>query len=140
MPTDRRYAARTEVPVAKSRADIEEAFERFGVQDYVSGFRLAGARFEAMWQHAERNYVLRVELPVDDPQETRRRMRSLYAVVKGLLVGVQDGVFSFEQAFLSQTYMSEGRTVFDVVNAQLEAGYSGGELLLPPPSQSKGGR
>ena len=125
-----RYARNTQVSVDRSRTEIEHQLDRFG----ASAFGYYKDRSSAMIQFRYRGAMVRISVPIpakDDreftvspagrkrteaialaawQQEIRRRWRSLAAVVKAMLVGIEDGVLTFEQAFLPYFVWGDGRT------------------------------
>jgi hypothetical protein len=132
------YAARTSVPVAKSKADIEALVERHGATQYVSGW--ADDRVALGFTIEGRQ--VRIELPMPEPggytqtqydQEIRRRWRSLLAVLKAKLIAVEDGISTIEREFLADIVLPNGTTVSDWARDQIESVYQNGAMpaLLP---------
>lgn len=134
----RRFAEHTKVAVAQSRAEIERLLrrykcERFGTAtDYIE--RKARVQFTA---HA-RMVQFTVGLPDTAKlrraehvaQEERRVWRSLLLVIKAKLEAVDTGIATFEQEFLANIVMPNGRTVADLVLPQIAESYASGRMPL----------
>jgi hypothetical protein len=61
-------------------------------------------------------------------QAVRSRWRSLLLVVKAKLVGIEDQIETFEQSFFAHMITDSGKTLFQMVQPQLEEAYkTGGE-------------
>lgn len=164
-PTDHRravaqhnpYAKHTDVPVARSKAEIEQLLQRYGAEKFVSGWEAAGAviLFEA---HARR-VKFYLPLPGADAfrtkefkrpsgrgmytrdvsaaeaeramdQEHRRRWRALALVIKAKLEAVQSGIAEFEDEFLAHIIVPGGQTIGEKLRPQIDESYRTGKL--PP--------
>jgi hypothetical protein len=68
-------------------------------------------------------------------REERRRWRALFLALKAKLVSIEEGIETFDDAFLAHIVAADGRTVADHLAPQLAAP---AELrpLLPPPGGS----
>lgn len=150
----KRYAEGTEVPVERSRAEIESILTRYGATSFVSGFQpgRAAIMFVANDRH------VRFHLPLPDPTapeftrrgkygsrysqseqasrlaaETRRRWRALVLAIKSKLEVVSTGIATFEEEFLSHIVLPNGRTVAEEIGPGIETAYRTGTLppLLP---------
>ena len=152
-PVSQRYAARTDVPVERSRMEIERMLTRYGADQFVSGwdqrasmigFRIGGR-------------VVRLEIPMPDranrdithsqtgtrrsptqaqkayDQATRQRWRALKLVLTAKLEAVAAGITTIEQEFLANLILPTGQTIGEWAGPQLEAIYERGALpaLLP---------
>lgn len=146
-----RYAQRTTVSAAKSKAEIEKLVSRYGATQFMQGWR-AG--------HAEIGFhcngrLIRFDLPLPDreefaqdslgrdrsqkaleaarDQEYRRRWRSLALVIKAKLEAVETGVTTFEQEFLAHIVLPNGQTVGESAIPAIEHAYATGKVraLLP---------
>jgi len=152
------YAKGTTVSRAQSRAEIENTLERFGCEGFMSGQdgRAAVIAFKARG----RQIMFRMTLP--DPgdnafsltptgkpratssaaaaydQEVRRMWRAMAMSIKAKLVSVEDGIETFEQAFMAHVVMPDGLTISDHVSSRIAVAYETGDMprLLPGP---KGG-
>jgi len=128
-----RYAARTSVPVSKSKRDIEDALERYGASSFASGWD-AGAG---------QDYIgftfggLMIRFTVDRPeheQDQRQRWRALLLVVKAKLEAIDSNISSFEKEFLAWVVLPDGRTVGAWATPQLAQLPSRGLPMLPAPT------
>lgn len=127
------YAEGTEVPVERSKAEIEGLLMRYGADQFVSGWKDREARI----QFRAKERLVRFTLLLPDPndntftlhpryaghrrtaeaarrayeQEVRRLWRALSLVVKAKLEAVESGIATFEEEFMAQIVMPDGRTV-----------------------------
>lgn len=130
------YAERTEVPVSRSKAEIEHLIERYGGTRYQSGWDAQRAliAFEAEGRRVR--FVL--PLPQRErftsqrayEQELRRVWRALALVIKAKLESWQSGIEGFEEAFLAQIVLPSNSTVGEWIAPQLAETYRSGEM--PP--------
>jgi len=143
------YANKTQVSEDRSRAEIERQLRRFGADafGYYSNGNEAKIAFEYRRIHCQmsvplpdRNDPVFTHTPIsgkrrsqsqamaDWEREVRRRWRSLCLVVKALLVGVQDGVLSFEQAFMPYIVMADGATIYQHALPHIRHALSTGQM------------
>ena len=157
-----RFAANTEVSVAKSRGEIETLITRYGAT--ATAFMNEPGRALIMFQAQGRRIVF--ELPLPDQNEKkfthgprgrsstltkrptdkamavweqacRQRWRALALVIKAKLEAVESGITSFEDEFLAHILMPDGITVGNHIKPNIAAAYAGGKMnpLLPPPGK-----
>ena len=144
-----RYAAATEVSVAKSRAAIEELLKAHGATEFASGWDPTHDKL----QFRLHNQVVRFLLPRPDPadkrftfdsyrhltrslesqrklvdQADRQRWRALYLVIRAKIEAVEAGIAIFEQEFLAFIVQPNGLTIGDILVPRLQAGESAGLL------------
>jgi hypothetical protein len=155
MTAARAYAAGTDVPADRSRAEIERVLTRFG----ATGFGYAwsedhGAAQVVFEAHGRR---IRFSLPMPDSaerrftvdgrnrrrspssaraaheQEVRRLWRALLLVIKAKLESSASGITTFEEEFLAHIVLPDGSTVGEWAVPQLGELYSSGQMpaLLP---------
>jgi len=151
------YARGTQVSQDRSRAEIERLLMRYGADEFAYMTR----RDEALIGFVYKGVRVQMSVPMpdrDDEQfrltpgrghersdhaaflewekEARRRWRSLCLVIKALLIGVEDGVLTFEQAFLPYIVWGNGLTTSDMllphVQHALESGTMPQSLKLLP--------
>ena len=132
-----RYARNTSVSSDRTITQIKSLVERFGADQFA--FATEDARAMVSFRCTRR--VVRFTLPfpsIDDEefaltatgrerstdaqrglweQECRAKWRSLYLLIKALLVAIEDGLIEFDRAFMHDIVTPNGRTV--------------GEILLP---------
>lgn len=145
------YAAGTEVPADRSRAEIERLLQRFGAEQFIYGwdgdqaaigFRLAGRAVRisitlpsstnpafAMTATGRR----RSDTAARDEyeKEVRRRWRALAAVIKAKLVAVEEGISTIEREFLADMLLPSGQTLGDELVPRLDRLSGGLPALLP---------
>ena len=144
MTPSRRSYESTTVPVAKSQAELRGLLQKFGAQQFTFGEGRDWAGVEFL--HAD--HLVRVRCPLRPPtdsavqaqmkashrsiaesttalldREAMRVWRVLVWSVKARLVSVEEGLESFEQAFLSHLVdPSSGRTLWEAVREPIEGG------------------
>jgi len=154
-----KYAEGTSVSVARSKAELEELLAKYGATSLAT--YQSGAEAAVAFEMTGRRVVFKLSLP--DPNDDafthkrvnqhgkgeprppgeargqhekacRRLWRSLLLAVKAKLVAVEDGVETFEQAFMAHVMMPDGRTVAEHVAPRIQHAYETGEVpkLLPP--------
>lgn len=154
MPRRRRYAQGTTVAAEKSRGEIEAALREFGATQfgYMSGpteafiafeYHDMGLRFrlplpsisDDAFRYSGSGYRrrLRSDAQIEKAYhaEVRRRWRCLYDVIGAKLTAVEDGIESFEQAFLAYFNVG-GHTLAEHIVPRLEQAVQTGTLDLPP--------
>jgi hypothetical protein len=124
------YAKRTEVPVERSKAQIEHLVTKYGAKGFVTGWQGAQARVEFLAQGW--HIRLMVVIP-DNAQAARQKWRALHLVIKAKLEAVDAKISSFEQAFAADIVMPSGKTVWEEIQEPIRLSYEGKEpprLLL----------
>lgn len=125
------YASNTSVSEDRSRIEIERLLMRYGADEF--GYMTRKNEAIIMFVFKGLHIEMKVPLPNQDDEkfcttptgrktrsedaafrewekEIRRRWRSLCLVIKALLVGIDDGVLTFEQAFMSYMVWGNGLT------------------------------
>lgn len=147
------YARDTEVSVEKSRAEIESILSRYG----ATAFAYATSMDRAMlkFQAAGRNILFVLELPSKADRRfthtrggkgqqewkdeyayklwekaCRQKWRCLALVIKAKLEAVSSNISTFEDEFMAQIMMPDGKTVSAHVRPQIEAAYKTGKVPL----------
>ena len=151
-----RYAAKTEVPVEKTRAEIEATVRRYGADSFLSGwegdsamlqFRCAGrfVKFVMILPSREEDrfcvYLLgsvRYRRKSEQAaklweQACRQKWRALALMIKAKLEAVESGIVTFEEEFLAHVLMPDGRSLYEHAKAPLAHAYDtgGSQALLP---------
>lgn len=156
-----RYAATTEVPVERSRAEIESVLTKHGATSFHSGWdpglATVGFRLKELYirfalpipARTDREFQRRrvrgswsqaTEAQIDraHDQEVRRRWRALALVVKAKLEAVESKISTLEQEFLSFIVMpnnqSIGEWLADNAMRQIRAGQMPLAIAGPPKS------
>ncbi|HAR39367.1 MAG TPA: hypothetical protein DCS09_12765 [Porphyromonadaceae bacterium] len=127
-----RYASNTAVSEDRSRAEIEQMLMKYGADEFgyitrateaMIGFQYKGIRVQMTvplpsstdkrFHETPTGRQVRSDNKAFDAwqKEIRRRWRSLCLVIKAMLVGVDDGVMTFEQAFMPYMVLGNGQTV-----------------------------
>lgn len=150
------YASTTDTSSDASLAEIKRNLFRFGADEFAHGedrtgatigFVLRGRHFRFRMQlpnrtdrrftHTDQRRLPRSKAAQEREYETavRQRWRSLALVIKALLAGVDDGILTFEEAFLPYTLMPDGRTVAEHTLPAVAETYATGAqpALLPGP-------
>ena len=143
------YAAKTDVPVERSRAELERTITRFG----ASSFAYASEPGRAAVMFDVRGRRVRFILPMpdrNDPQFThhsrgkrteaqatamweqacRQAWRALNLVTKAKLEAIEAGISTFDEEFLAHLVLPDGRKVSDVVMPAVDDAYRLG--TVPP--------
>lgn len=147
-----RYAASTSVSSSKSKAEIEQTVERYGAEQFFSGwdatravigFTMAGrqVRFTLpMPDKADHQFMHHSKGPrapeaalAQWEQACRQKWRALLLVIKAKLEAVESGISVFEEEFLANIVMPDGRLVGDHVRPLIATVYESGQMqpLLP---------
>lgn len=144
------FANKTQVPIAKSRAEIESMLVRYKASKFASGWSEKGAsllfevqqrrvRFELpMPDRGEKRFVLdqyhrRRAVAAQDrlyDQECRARWRALALVIKAKLEAVESGITTFEEEFLAHIVLPDGTTLGQWAAPRLAHVYDTG--AMPP--------
>ena len=131
------YALKTDVSAERSKAELEELLRLYGASAVASGWT-DGHAFLA-FTLCERTVRLRVPMPSTSDfshtesgrrrgarrqqqafeQAYRARWRALLLVVRAKLEACSIGITSLEREFLADLALPEGRTVGDVLSADL---------------------
>lgn len=125
----RKFANRTVVSCAQTRGGIGAIIGKYGgcllnIEESVPGRAIVMFRSN----HPMPRF-LRVSLqyPVDDEQAARRKWRALFNDIKFKFVSIDEGIETFDQAFMAWIIGEEGKTLYDKAR----------ELrLLPPPDRA----
>lgn len=124
------YAETTKVGIGETKADIEKLMLKAGASAF--GIVQDGPKAQVMFRLKKRMYQFAIIIPAL-PQPARARWRALLLVLKAKIEAVDSGITSLEDEFLAQTMMSDGETVGQKINPQIEENYRIGrtpQLLL----------
>ena len=117
------YARRTMVAPERTRWEIEALLKKAGASHF--GYTSEPGKAQIAFASSNRRIKFAISLPTTAASEAeeRRRWRSLLLSIKGKLVGIEDGVKTFEEAFLAHVVTDSGMTVMEAVRQmQGEAG------------------
>lgn len=127
-----KYAAATDVPVSRSRDEIERTLTRFGATDFAYRVR-SGGLVNIGFEVGQIRVMMRMHLPARRDfatdsrgadrsesatnrlweQACRQRWRSLANGVKAKLALIDDGISTVEREFLADIMLPSGETVGD---------------------------
>lgn len=124
------FAKRTKVPAIHTRSEIEQTLKRYGAKNY--GFVTMPGVVMVAFEAQNRRVRFKVSTPDEDkrPQEYRQRWRALLLVIKAKLESVQAGIEVFDEAFMAQIVLPDGRTMAELAVPQIAQAYTGGKM--PP--------
>jgi hypothetical protein len=129
-----RFAARTGVSMADSIAEIERTARKYGGEQFVFGV----ADDRAVVGFTKDGRQVRFQVPFGEKdtgyaQRQRQRMRALLLVIKARLEAVASGVETFEDSFLANIVLPDGRLVGQEVKERIAIAYATGQMpaLLP---------
>lgn len=135
------YAEKTKVPVHQSRGEIEALLVKYKATS-VAVFNSADQAAIA-FEMQGRRIIFRLGMPKGDDQkseqERRRKWRALLLSIKAKLASIEDGIETFEDAFLAHIVMPDGITVGEHTRPRIESAYKEKTMvpLLPPPGAKK---
>lgn len=140
------YASQTEVPVDRSKAEIERTLQRYGASDFASGWKAGRALMQFSMMERHIRFIL--PLPTVDQfkksekgrartdaqaftayeQACRQRWRALLLCIKAKLESAQSGIEAFETAFMGQIVMPNGKTMEELALPQIKLAYESGKM------------
>lgn len=149
------YAAGTEVPAERSRAEIERTLERYGATDF--GYMVTADRAQVAFKIGTSTVRMSLALPpavdfartpTNRPRKTdaiaaerakaiRQRWRALALAVKAKLEAVESGIATFEEEWFAYLVLPDGQTVFEQAGDQYRTAIATGRnvpLLALEPS------
>ena len=140
---NRKYAEGTEVPIGRSRDEIERTLERFGATGQIWARDDEIGQVIIAFKRKARGYKFIIKLPpLSDfrftpkmtyertpkqmadmrDAETRRRFRSLANYIKALMDAIDTGIIKAEEALLPYQMLPSGETVYQRVQEQIDRG------------------
>ena len=153
------YAKSTDVPVSRSRDEIERTLTRFGATAFAYYANQSG-EVAIQFEINRLRVMMRMRLPDrsdsafqrdsrgrqraasaierDWEQACRQRWRSLANGIKAKLALIDDGISTVEREFLGDILLPDGRTVAEVALPQIAIAYETGEVppMIPGASVS----
>lgn len=142
-----RYAANTEVGTDRSRAEIERILARYGADQFmygwqneaaVLGFRAHGRMVQFTLTMPSRDEFRLTptgrrrsesQQVAEWEQSKKQRWRAMALWIKATLEAIESGFITFEDAFLANTLLPDGRTVGNLMQPQVEQAYQ--SALMP---------
>jgi hypothetical protein len=147
-----RFASSTEVTSARSRDEIERTLIRYGADQFiygwqghaaVVGFQMDGrrikfilplpARDDRAFTHHSRGARTAEAAAKEFDQAVRQRWRALALVIKAKLEAVESGIALFEDEFMANIVLPDGKSVGDWMRPQIAEAYRAGTMpaMLP---------
>lgn len=150
------YAAKTEVSVTSSKAEIARIVGRYGATGFMSGWN--AERAVIAFAMSDRQVRFTLDMPSrTDPsftqyqrghtivarttdaaeklweQACRQKWRALALVIKAKLEAVESGISIFEDEFMAAIVLPNGRTVSEETRPLIAQAYATGKMqpLLP---------
>ncbi len=147
------YAQNTEVPVEKTRAEIERLLSRHRCTKFLAGVDHEAHRATVQFQAYARIVKFEIALPnPTDPkfrkikgsylernangvakvvqQEERTRWRALLLVIKAKLEAVESNIATFEDEFLAHTVLPNQQTVAQYIGPLVAEAYASGRMPI----------
>ena len=148
------YAEKTSVSVSRTKAEIEDLVQRYGADQFVSGYKndiavigfsMAGRQIRFLlplpdkqaheyWYTAGRGQRRTEEAAhAAWEQACRSRWRALYLIVKAKLEAVEAGISTVEREFFYDIVLPDGRTAGEWMAPRIEEAYQTGQMpaMLP---------
>lgn len=147
----RRYAEKTDVPSERTEIEIRKLLAQHGAEQFLSGI----ARGAILVGFTLRDRQIRFMVPLPNREdfakdasgkartaavaagfhdaEIRRLWRALLLTIKAKFESAQSGIETFEDAFLANIVLPNGRTVGEASREPIAIAYESGESvpLLP---------
>jgi hypothetical protein len=148
------YAENTTVSVEKSKAEIERILQRYGADQFITGwdakramigFRMLGRQIKFILDLPEKGDKEFTRTPGRGKlrnneqaykaweKSCRQRWRALALVIKAKLEAVETGITVFDDEFMAHIVLPDGMTVGEYMKPQISAAYETGKMpkLLP---------
>lgn len=158
-----RYAASTEVSSSRSRDEIERTLERYGADQFLYGWKETDALVGFRMNGLQVRFVLPLPARGDKEfteymsrgklwerteeaarklyeQAVRQRWRALALVIKAKLEAVESGIAVFEDEFMANIVLPNGRLVGEEVRPAIASAYETGNMPAMLPDYSGGAR
>lgn len=121
-----RYAERTDVPVRDTIGEIERTVKKFGGGQFIHAS--LEDRFVVGFTKDERQVRFQVLQYPKDGQLSRSMARALLLVLKAKLVAVDSGVSVFEDEFMANIVLPDGKLLSQHVKPRLLQAYETREV------------
>ena len=142
------YAARTRVPISRTKTDIEELLAKHGANGFA--YATEGDRsLVAFSMSGRRVQIMLLMPPIDDyartpcnarrtaaaqrsawEQACRQRWRALLLIIRAKLEAVESGITTLESEFLANILLPDGGTIGQWLAPQIDEAYGTGRM--PP--------
>lgn len=143
------YASSTNVSIERSKAEIEKTLQRYGAQEFVSGwdqdkavimFRMNDRRIRFYLPMPDKNDFKKTKTGRDRcrveavyeawEQAGRQRWRALSLAIKAKLEAVASGITNFEEEFMAHVVMPNGQNLGTWIIPQIADAYE--KKKMPP--------
>ncbi len=145
------YAEKTTVATGATLSEIETVIDKYGATGFAFG--RSGSRVAVSFEMHQRRVKFTLTLPAPDErrfthtpstrvprsaesakkefdQAVRSRYRALLLTIKAKLESVEAGIETFEESFMAQIVLPDGRTMGEVATPQIALAYS--DNVMPP--------
>lgn len=144
------YAADTSVSVEKTEGQIKAMIKKAGAGDFIA--MDSAEKAVIAFRMNDRNIRFNLPLPSRDApqfayngrhqartadqryaaweQACRSRWRALYLCIKAKLESIESGIETFEDAFLANIQMADGRLTSEIIRPQIAKSYAEGNVQL----------
>jgi hypothetical protein len=134
------YAKETRVPIDRTQGEIRKTLEKYDARGFA--FAEQPDRAFIMFQMQQRmvKFILPMPKRPDSgateasrktyQQLSRSRWRAVLLAIKAKLEAVEVGIASFEEEFMAQIVLPNGKTVGEVMTPQITEAYGKGKM--PP--------
>lgn len=122
------YAAKTKVPVDRTRVEIENTLRRYKADQFGSAIDNDAHRAMIQFRCQMRIIRFEMELPHNNDQRLRSKWRALCLAIKAKLESVESGIETFEEAFLAHVVMPNGQTFGKVAIPQIQTAIESGVM------------
>ena len=130
----RRYAENTSVPVDRSRAEIERCLMKYGATGFGYTWERRPKEEVASIAFGFQERRIRLDIPMpESPKEQRQRWRAVLLVIKAKLEAVETGISVFEDEFMANIMLPDGKSVSEWMRPQIAEAYRIGSMpeMLP---------
>lgn len=126
----RRYAQNTQVPVDRSRAELESLLQKHGATQRAVFFDDEQAKVHVQFRIDNRMIKLSFDAPAKSEQKKRQAWRGCILIVKAKLEFIATGASTIEREFLADILAPDGRTVHQLLAGSVAQMFKTGKL--PP--------
>ncbi len=157
MATRARYASETEVPVERSKRQIEDLLKTRKVEGYHTGWNSVQDIIEFLWQGKQIRFTLKRPKEEDfriSPksgfsrtegqkraameQADRQRWRALYLVIRAKVEAVEAELSIFEEEFLAFIVIpGKNQTIGEIMVPRIQAGSFDLSRALPAETETR---
>jgi hypothetical protein len=119
------YAETTRVPIVQTRHEIEKLLTKHGAEGF--GYMQEGSRAIVAFRMKRLSYRFILAVP-DGDQAARSKWRALLLVIKARLEGVAASIETIEEAFLANTVMQGGETIWERARPEIITALKDGRM------------